>query len=235
LEPWYLAPSTPLEAMLMQQIHIARGRTHVAHLGVLAGREQVMFGPVDDCAAVFCTTPFVPEGRVDDLLEATAILRRRGRQIMLFLAGEGPMEAQLRRLLRLHDLSTAVTLAQPSGDLTPAMQSADLFVEPSTEEAIVLDTLEAMAAGVPVACYPNAVSDHLIDGETAAISKAVTPDALAECMERALFEAGMGQRIAQGGLNHVRTHHTVTGMARCTADTYREATRSRATFSIREG
>lgn len=230
---WFLPMSRPLETRLVETFRPAGDRVRLVKPGVHAA--VVDRSPDDSApAALFCTGAFTPWGGVEQLIEAFSILRRRGRTVMLFLAGDGPREAQLRRMVRLHDLSPWVTFAQPAGDLTPALQSADVFVEPSIEGSILFDSLEAMAAGVAVVAFPPVASDHLLPDETAVISRSATPEALADALERAIFEPGLRGKIARAGLEYVRANHTVTGMAQAVAEAYSAATQSHVTFSIGE-
>ena len=86
---------------------------------------------------------------VDRLIEAVAGL---GGELRLVLAGEGPLEAHLRRKVRVLGLEPRCEFAGFLGRaaLRDRLQRAAVFVSPSDYEGFPLTLLEAMAAGAPV-------------------------------------------------------------------------------------
>ncbi len=153
---------------------------------------------------------------------------------MLFLLGRGRMEPAFRRRIRDRALAPYVTLAHPSGDVSHAMHSADIFVRPKSHTAFSANSLLAMAAGMAVVSFPDRICDHLRDGETAVICHEPTPEALAGAIERLLNDRAGARRMATAGAEYVRTHHAVSEMAQRTSDAYRQLALARATFSIKE-
>lgn len=68
--------------------------------------------------------------------------------------------------------------------LAMAYAAADLFVGPSTEEALGQVFVEAAACGTPSVGYPvGGVPEAILDGVTGRIAESVDPDALADAIE----------------------------------------------------
>jgi len=227
-----IAMTRPLAQRVEQSRRVPSDRIQLVRPGVLVSRPSAIFAPPVEYPSMVCSAPFDPRGGVESVLEALVILKRRGNPVLVFLLGDGEFETGLRRFVRTHDLSAWVTFAQIRGDLSPAVQTADLFVEPSHEGTLRFDTFEAMAAGVAVVAFPNPVSDHFFDGRTALVCPSTKSEALANCIERLLTDAALGQALATGGLDYVRAHHTVTEMAQGVVDLYRKLAMAQATFSF---
>jgi glycosyltransferase involved in cell wall biosynthesis len=225
--------SLPFAAVLESQLKISADRIHLVRPGLLASREVTCFSHADRVATILCTSPLEREYGVDLLVEAVAILRKKGRRLMVFLLGRGRHESVLRKLVREHRLYDAVTFASPMGDIGQAMQSADIFVRPSVDTAFSVDVLQAMGAGMAVVTYPNTLLDYLRDGETAVFGRNHNAQSLADALERLMADRTEARRIATNGRDHVKAHHAMSTMAEETAAVYRDLALARATFSIR--
>ena len=58
--------------------------------------------------------------------------------------------------------------------------------------------------------------------------------AIADALERVLTDRAHARTVASSAMEYVRTHHSMSAMAECTAATYRQLALSRSTFSIKE-
>ena len=151
---------------------------------------------------------------------------------MLFLMGCGHLEAKLRKQVRNSKLSATVTFADPLGDRAQALASADIFVDVAPANAFYVGGLHAMGAGVAVVAGGNDFCDHYRPEETALVCDTSKATALAASIERLMRDRPFARRLAGGGLQYVRDHHSWSGMAEGTASTYRELALRRATFSM---
>ncbi len=86
----------------------------------------------------------------DLLLRAAAVLRDRGVDFRLRIAGDGPELHALRHLRSELKLNDRVEFCGWLSDAADFLGGLDLFVVPSRHEAFGLVLVEAMAAGVPV-------------------------------------------------------------------------------------
>jgi N-acetyl-alpha-D-glucosaminyl L-malate synthase BshA len=133
------------------------------------------FSPAPDCQTRACLAPadtavvthisnFRPVKRIDMVVSAFAVLRRRMKAVLV-LVGDGPelpkAEQQARELGVRDDLRI---LGQQRPE--PILQASDLFLLPSVSESFGLAALEAMACGVPVLGFqagglPEVVEDGI--------------------------------------------------------------------------
>ena len=230
----FLAVSKPLVQVLEEQLKTPAERIGLVRPGIPAAQRVTCFDRPDRVTTVLCTSPFERNGGVDQLIEATSIVRQRGHDMLLFLLGRGRREPALRRMVRERGLASSVAFAHPLGDLAAAMESADLFVRPAAAEAFTVDSLQAMASGMAVISFPNAICDYLRNGETAVICAERTAESLANAIEKLVTDQGYARQIAGAGMDYARNHHAMSGMAERTAAVYRKLALARATFPIPE-
>ena len=101
---------------------------------------------------VFSVCRFYPRKRLDVLLHATALLRRRIPQLEVRIAGNGPELKKLEQICTELDLKRTVRwLGDVSmNQLAAEYSCADIFSLPSVQEGFGIVFLEAMAAGKPI-------------------------------------------------------------------------------------
>src|SRR5580700_9712829 len=83
------------------------------------------------------------------LLQALALTRVRHPDVQLWIVGDGPLEASLRKLTDHLGLNECVTFFGEQADVSPFLLAADLFVSSSVTEGLPVSLLEAMSAGLP--------------------------------------------------------------------------------------
>jgi len=87
------------------------------------------------------------------LLEAAAILQRRGYEFSLLLVGDGPDKQTLEdRVLALGLHNVHFQPAQPREKMLSVYRSADLVVFPTLQDVWGVVANEAILAGVPMLC-----------------------------------------------------------------------------------
>jgi glycosyltransferase involved in cell wall biosynthesis len=118
----------------------------------------------------------------DTLLEAMARVRAR-RDVTLLIAGDGPLEAELKEKARTLGLGDSVRFLGrvPNERVAALTAAADLFALSSALEATPTVALEALACGTPVVSTdnPGGVELHGIFGEDVAVVPRGDPPALA--------------------------------------------------------
>lgn len=110
-----------------------------------------------DDTAILTVRRLSPRMGHDVLLAAFATLADRDSDVHLYLAGDGPLRADLEVLAADLGITDRTTfLGYVPDDALPAVQArADLAVVPTTElEGFGLATLEALASGTPVVATP---------------------------------------------------------------------------------
>ncbi len=230
----YITISQPLLTRLVDQVRVTPEDIELIRPGILAPTRTACFSDTSRVPALLCTSNLERGGGVDLLIETVDLLRKRDVNVMVFLLGKGSWEHTLRRRIRRQGLSPSFTIASPMGDLSQAMESADLFVRPSVDSAFFVSGLMAMAAGAAIVTFENTACDHYRDGETAIICPEPTAASLADTIERLIQEPAYTRSIAAGGQQHVKTNHAMSAMAERTAAVYRRLALKHATISIRE-
>jgi glycosyltransferase involved in cell wall biosynthesis len=155
---------------------------------------------------VLCVARLYPRKRVDDLLEAAALLRARITGLQIRIVGEGPEGARLHGLHRRLGLGDSVVFLGHVDRDTLALEysRARCFCLPTVQEGFGLVFAEAMAAGLPVvACRAAAVPEVVRDGETGLLVPPRTPAALAAALERMLGDDGLRKEMGMAGRTRV--------------------------------
>ncbi|CAM3643993.1 glycosyltransferase family 4 protein [Cohnella lubricantis] len=128
--------------------HPAKDRAFVRHkLGLPA-----------DKLVLFCARRLVPRMGIDRLIRSMALAADRAEHVSLYIAGDGPMRAELQRLTDALGLRGSVRLLGrvSNEELVEWYQSADIAVVPTiTLEGFGLVTVEALACGTPVLGTPG--------------------------------------------------------------------------------
>ncbi|WP_298333933.1 glycosyltransferase [Asticcacaulis sp.] len=152
----------------------------------------------------------------DVLIRAAGLLRDRGSEVSLRIAGDGPEKAALNALITELKLEDRVSLP---GWIEPAdtfVASLDLFVLSSRVEPFGLVVAEAMAAGVPIISTRIDGPRHILqDGELAALIPPEDPQALADAIEAILPDWGpVLDRACHAQAHALETYGLIAGGAR---------------------
>jgi len=147
-----------------------------------------------------------PRKNIPRLLEAYALLRRRGQPPPLVLAGpRGWRHAAIDACVAALGLGDAVRFLGyvPAAELPLCYNAADVFVYPSLYEGFGLPPLEALACGTPVVAS-NAASLPEALGNAALLVDPRNPAALAEALEAALTDTALRERLRAAGFAQAR-------------------------------
>jgi len=127
-----------------------------------------------------------------------ALSRLQDRQWTLDLAGDGPLEPEVRRLCAAHGIADRVRFLGYQPDPAPALARCQLFVLASRSEALPRSILEAMRAGLPVvATDVGGVGEAVVHGATGLLAPPQNPAALAAAI--AELQAAPDLRRELGG------------------------------------
>jgi spore coat protein SA len=159
-----------------------------------------------------------PEKGTHVLAQATALLRERGHDFVVAVAGQkraryqrpgrarNPRWREIERLNQNYlERVEALAEAQPfhlldtisSSDLRRLLAAADLFVAPSfSPEPCGLPVLEAMAMDLPVVASADGAYPELV-GDAAVLVPPGDPGALADVMESMLLRPGLRAELAR--------------------------------------
>jgi glycosyltransferase involved in cell wall biosynthesis len=141
-----------------------------------------------------------PEKGFDTLIRASGALLDRGLDFELWIAGEGPLEAELRRLIAALGLGERVRLLGYWSGTVGLYHALDALALSSVREGLPNVLLEALAMQVPVVATSVGGVPWLVrDGESGLLCPPGVVGALANALGRLLADAELRARLGQGG------------------------------------
>jgi sugar transferase (PEP-CTERM/EpsH1 system associated) len=147
------------------------------------------------------------------LIDAVAKLRDRGRLVTAVIAGDGPLEADLKARVKALMLQDRLLLLGHRPDTETVLAALDVFVLPSRSEGLSNTILEAMASGLPVVATAVGGNDELIDQWTTGVLVAPEDaDAFATAIEELLASNDKRAAIGSAALGHVRSAFSIEAM-----------------------
>jgi glycosyltransferase involved in cell wall biosynthesis len=156
-----------------------------------------------------------------DALRHMAATPRRWKAI---LVGDGPEKQRLQRLAAAHGLRDRIVFAGFHQQVQPYYAIADIFVLSSHSEGSSNVLLEAMASRVPIAATSVGGTPEIVaDGETALLTDAGDPAALARSLQRLLAERNFAARIADSAFDLVVTQFSPARYRRALLSIYSDA------------
>jgi colanic acid/amylovoran biosynthesis glycosyltransferase len=151
------------------------------------------------------------------LLEAVALVRRRGVDGRLTIVGDGPLRESLRDTARSLGIEDSVDFPGSIGqdDIAAHYGNADLFCLPSLREGVPVVIMEAMASGVPVIASRIMGIPELVEDEVTGLLVAPgRADLLAEAIIRLASNHELSDRLAIAGQRRVAAEYEVRDCAR---------------------
>lgn len=164
------------------------------------------------------------------LLQAAALLRRRFPDLRVLIVGDGPGRDDLRRETEVLGLDGTVSFLGFRRDVPRLLETFDLFVFPSLEEALGTAVLEAMAAGkAVVASRVGGIPEVVADGETGLLVPPGDSDALAGAVTRLLENSEVRRRMGERGRLRIEEQFSLDRMLERTEALYHRLCRAPGT------
>jgi glycosyltransferase involved in cell wall biosynthesis len=193
----------------------------VVHNGVAASE----FAPVEP-ARDATDLVFVGELRtlkgVDVLIDAIALLRRRGQAVTATFVGDGPDRVTFERAVDTHNLGAAARFvgAMPA---RAAFALGRILVLPSRAESLPYIVLEAAAAGVPLIATKVGGLSEIVGPDADALVPPGHPEALADAIATALHDRERRVAASARLRDRIRTAFSMEAMVDAVTDAYRAA------------
>jgi glycosyltransferase involved in cell wall biosynthesis len=164
---------------------------------------------------VVCVANFRARKRQVDLVEATALLRRRGVELCCQLIGEGETLSSVAALAASRGLDGTVKFLgrrQPA-EVRATFRDAAIFVLPSLWEGMPASVMEAMAAGLPVVATDVAgTQDLVVDGVTGYLVPERNPAVLADRIEALIKDPARRRQMGEAGQRRIATEFSMDRM-----------------------
>ncbi|WP_341312386.1 glycosyltransferase family 4 protein [Paraburkholderia sp. IMGN_8] len=183
-------------------------------------------GLTQDRPVLFCVRRLVSRMGLDDLIDAMFVVKQAVSDVLLVIAGKGPLEEMLRGRIIARGLERQVRLAGfVADDVLPLWyRAADVTVVPTVAlEGFGLTTIESLAAGTPVLVTP-------VGGLPEAVAPLspdlVLPSGGFHAIGRGIADALLGVRVmpdADACHDYARKHFDHPVVAAQVARIYREA------------
>jgi glycosyltransferase involved in cell wall biosynthesis len=126
---------------------------------------------------------------VHDLLEALAMLKRRGRNLELTVVGDGPERPALKARAISLGLSVRFTGFVPPDQVASQLAHKRVFVLPAVREGLGLVVAEALIHGVPVvATRSGGIPDLLTDPDAGMLVPPSDPASLADAIRTVISD-----------------------------------------------
>ena len=172
---------------------------------------------------------FMPHRRIQDAIEAVSRLKSQGFLVRLLLAGSDRSFPEyfnsLKTLAAQLGVTEDVTFAGKVADeeIQDFYCACDAFLFPNENQTWGLAVLEAMACGCPVLVSRGAaVHEVLTDNENAFLFPPRNPEALAAKIRSVAAEPTLRARVAQQGMELVRTKYNWEQFARQVAQVFQD-------------
>ncbi|MFC1498903.1 glycosyltransferase [Verrucomicrobiota bacterium] len=101
------------------------------------------------------------------VIETASGLRKRGLNFIMLLIGEGPLEKELKTMVKEKDLENHVRFPGYMNNIEDYLNLSDVLIQPSLTEGMANTIMEAMACGIPVLASDVGGNPELVrHGET---------------------------------------------------------------------
>ena len=157
--------------------------------------------------AILCTGELNKNKDQKNLIAAAALLRHKLPNLRILLAGNGPLEQELRAQIRENGLEDAVTLLGYRTDLETVVPAMDLIVSCSRREGLPLNILEAMLCRKAVVASVNRGHKELVEeGKTGFLIPPGDPQILAERIETLYRDPALAETMGAAGYEKARAY-----------------------------
>lgn len=162
-----------------------------------------------------------------DLIETVELLRQRGFDVRLQIAGEDEQggsgyRQELEKIIQDKSMSEYIELlgAVSEAQVRQCLEEAHVFTLASLNEGIPVSVMEAMAMEIPVVVTDVGGNSELIDnGVDAILVQPEKPEEMADTIETVLQDKELALRLSQASRKKIATkfHHRISAerLAQC--------------------
>ncbi|SEL72709.1 Glycosyltransferase involved in cell wall bisynthesis [Butyrivibrio sp. ob235] len=146
----------------------------------------------------------------DMAIEAASILKSKGIVFKWFIIGSGPLEEELKKMIKKFHVEDCVLLIGARSNPYPYIAKSTVFVQPSRYEgkSVVLDEAKILAAAIITTAYPT-VGDQLNDKEGLIVP--MTPQGIADGLYTFIKDEGLRNEYTQFLAQHEYGNQEIIG------------------------
>jgi len=220
-----IAVSESVRDELLVRTDLSEDLVTVIHSGVPV--EAIDSGlPVldpDHAPVVGTAGPLEAAKGLDYFLRSAQIVATTRPDVQFLIAGAGPEEKRLRRLVSELKLTGQVTFVPNVFDFGESLAAMDIFCLPALKQGLGTTMLEAMSRGKPViATQAGGVDIVVTEGQTGLLVPPTDSEHLAARMLELLDDPVKARRIGETGQELVRREFRVDKMVDLTTQLYRQ-------------
>lgn len=219
-----VAVSESVKEDLLRQTRLPRELLTVIHSGVPAGLADRGRPVLDErhTPVVGTAGPLEAAKGLDYFLRAARIVAQSRPDVQFLIAGAGPEESRLRRMVAELRLAGQVTFVPNVYDFSYSLEAMDIFCLPALKQGLGTIMLEAMARARPViATRAGGVDTVVDDGRTGLLVAPSDSEALAGRILELLSDPPRARSIGLRASEVVSQEFRVDTMVALTAQLYR--------------
>lgn len=151
----------------------------------------------------------MPQKNYDLLLRAFSELRKRNKDYILRIFGEGKEEERLRNLCKDLGIENVTRFEGFCTNVHEKIKDSDIFVMSSDFEGMPNSLMEAMAMGFPVIstdCPCGGPAELIINGENGLLTSVGNIDNLTECILNFVNNTGLKYKLSENAVEIRNTH-----------------------------
>ncbi len=199
-------------------------KVSVMHMGVFMPESHTTTRDISNVFTILCPANLVLVKGHKYLIEACRILKNRGRRIKCLIAGDGPLQDELKAYVKELDLTDMVEFAgrlahetilslyeqqEVHAVILPSIQTAD-----GEKEGIPVALVEAMAYSIPVISTKTGSIPELIGDGSGIMVEEKDAMAIAFAIEKLSVTADYYAAVAKRGRNKVEKEFNVMTITR---------------------
>ncbi len=174
------------------------------------GVDLTLFAPFDETQKRQAKASFGLSPQARTLCVVASLIERKGHRFLLealaylpadvevLLAGEGPLEGELRAQSKRLNIESRVHFLGFQSDVKRVLAASDVFCLPSLKEGLPISVMEAQACQlVVVAARTAGVPEVVSEGRTGFLSAAGDAASLRDALERALDDPVRAREIGK--------------------------------------
>lgn len=160
-------------------------------------------------ATVLITVGSLSEQKGHEFLVQSMAEFDDSRDLHLLIAGDGGVEANLRKLADDLGVDNRVHLLGNRRDVPDLLGASDVFVFPSLWEGLPIALVEAMEMGLPVVASDIEPIREVVQDDAGILVPPCDPEALANGIERLLDDPERARKCAETGQQRVEAQFSV--------------------------